>query len=95
MPPSIPGRSLPPRKADKVERVSVELVGGPLHGETVQVRKDRSRIELPYAPPEEEAETKYETRPAPLSVSGVLLVYTRETPESTVATFDSLELDNG
>ncbi len=82
--------SLPPR-------LSVQLVGGPAHGQTLLVRMDRKRIEVPYAAETSDAsdiEVPHDgVRPKPVEVSAVMLVYLRANEDATTAEYHDLEIE--
>lgn len=95
MPPGVAGRRQPaPEPEAQPERVTVLLEGGPAHGQTVSVRADRRRIEVPYAPEAETPEVPADgSRPKVKEITAFTLVYLRAAEDSETAAYHDLEMD--
>lgn len=80
-------------KLEAPERVEVELVGGPAHGDRVWVRRDRRKVEVTYAAEDDGPEIPADgSRPKATQPAAVLLVYVRASEDALTAEFEDMEL---
>ncbi len=97
-----PAHPLPPMRVaaepEERERITVDLVGGPFHGERYTCWKATRTIERawtpdttpPETPPEDAADVEH--RPAPAEPFALTAWYVRDGQDALTATFDRFEV---
>lgn len=75
---------------EKPDRIQVTLVGGPAHGAAVNIRADRRRIEVPYAP---DAPDIGEGQRVLTELKTFTLVYLRANEGALTAEYHDMEMD--